>query len=152
MMSAHPRSRAGRIITGPARNTTRQLVPGAEIIRPPAHAGTGGLRRVPTGPRFPSDRVPEGTLDRAADRAENRADLVAQEDQGDDRNDRDEGEDQRVLRETLAFLVAAEGCDESMKKRHAVGYLLSRDLPKIPPGGAQPYEGRSGASIRPDRK
>src|SRR4051812_6980431 len=40
-------------------------------------------------------------LDRRADLAQDRADLVAEEDQGNDRDDRDEGEDQRVLGETL---------------------------------------------------
>jgi hypothetical protein len=38
----------------------------------------------------------EPELDRLSDCAEDRADLVAEEDQGDDRNDRDEGEDQRL--------------------------------------------------------
>src|SRR5215211_4384919 len=49
-----------------------------------------------------------GSLDRLADRAQDRLDVAAQENEGDDRDDRDEGEDQRVLRETLAFLVAAK--------------------------------------------
>ena len=33
---------------------------------------------------------------------------TVEEDQGDDRDDRDEGEDQRILREALAILVAAD--------------------------------------------
>ena len=48
-------------------------------------------------------------LDRVTDVAENLRDLAAQEDEGDDRDDRDQGEDQRVLRETLTLLLAAEG-------------------------------------------
>jgi hypothetical protein len=47
----------------------------------------------------------ESRLDRRADLRQDRADLRPEEDQGDDRNDGDEREDQRVLRETLAFLV-----------------------------------------------
>ena len=50
-----------------------------------------------------------GSLDRAADGAQDLADLAAQEDEGDDRDDGDEGEDQRVLRETLAVLVLRSG-------------------------------------------
>jgi len=33
---------------------------------------------------------------------------TVEEDQGDDRDDRDEGEDQGILREALAILVAAD--------------------------------------------
>src|SRR5215210_5841692 len=47
-------------------------------------------------------------LDRAADLAQDGADLSAEEDEGDDRDDRDEGEDQRVLGETLAVLVTTK--------------------------------------------
>src|SRR3954464_622152 len=61
-------------------------------------AGTG------TGPAVRSSRQ----LDVLADGAEDLADRRAQEEQGEDRHDGDEGEDQRVLRETLAFLVAIE--------------------------------------------
>src|SRR5204862_301576 len=45
-------------------------------------------------------------LDGVTDVAQDLADLIAQEDEGNDRDDRDKREDQRVLRETLAFLVA----------------------------------------------
>src|SRR5690349_18911175 len=93
-------------------------------------------------------------LDRAADRAEDGADLAAQEDEGDDRDDRDEGEDQRVLREALAFLIPTEEADESVK--HRVGHLLSgRSSPATnrPPEAAQTYGPTFGLSIRrpPDR-
>src|SRR4051794_12837663 len=57
-------------------------------------------------------------LDRGANRAEDRADRAAQEEQGDDRHDRDEGEDQRVLRETLAFLVPTKGGEERRDAGH----------------------------------
>jgi len=51
-------------------------------------------------------------LDRAADGAQDLADLAAQEDEGDDRDDRDEREDQRVLGETLALVIAMEPHEE----------------------------------------
>src|SRR4029078_762272 len=130
MMSANPRSRAERIITGVARITTRQLVPGPKIIRPPAP-------RAPTvsdvrhdGPPVPVAPMSlDGTLDRASDRAENRADLVAQEDQSDNRNDRDEGEDQRVLGETLAFLFPTNRGEE-----------LANDSHRLPPDKSGPAD------------
>src|SRR5688572_19595174 len=59
----------------------------------------------PPSPRGPAV-VGGSRLDRAADRAQDLADLAAQEDEGNDRDDRDEGEDQRVLREALAIFAA----------------------------------------------
>ena len=47
----------------------------------------------------------ELALDRVPHVAEDRADRVAQVDEGDDRDDGDEREDQRVLREALSLLV-----------------------------------------------
>ena len=55
-------------------------------------------------------------LDGLADRAQDRADLAAEEDQGDDRDDGDEGEDQRVLGEALAFLIAADAGEEPCER------------------------------------
>src|SRR5919107_1326716 len=49
---------------------------------------------------------------RVTDDAEDVADLAAQENQGQDRDDGDEGEDQRVLREALPFLVTIEEIDD----------------------------------------
>ena len=43
---------------------------------------------------------------------------VPQEDQRDDRHDGDEGEDQRVLRETLAVLVTPERREELIDEGH----------------------------------
>src|SRR5664279_2196480 len=92
-------------------------------------------------------------LDRAADGAQNRADLAAQEDQGDDRDDRDEGEDERVLGEPLTLLVAdEERRDEYVQTSHVVftsfptvitpeRYTRSSVRPAIP--------GTAGASTRP---
>src|SRR5436190_2174929 len=57
-------------------------------------------------------------LDVLADGAEDLADRRAQEEQGEDRHDRDEGEDQRVLRETLAFLVTPESAEERGDEGH----------------------------------
>src|SRR3954452_16958284 len=76
-----------------------------------------------------------GRLDVLADRAENLADRCAQEEQGEDRHDGDEGEDQRVLRETLAFLVAIEKSNKSGKHGGPVPPSL-RDPPnrnELPP-------------------
>ena len=52
--------------------------------------------------------VRDSELDRVPHVAQDAADLIAQEDEGNDRDDRDEGEDQRVLREALAFLVTTD--------------------------------------------
>jgi hypothetical protein len=81
-------------------------------IGPPEPEGTGG-------PVCLSEcRV---VLDGRADGAQDLADLRAQEDQGDDRHDRDEGEDQRVLGETLAFLVIpVKEVDDCGEKLHLV--------------------------------
>src|SRR5450759_3022885 len=46
-------------------------------------------------------------LNRRADGAQNLADRAAQEELGDERDDRDESEDQRVFGEALAVLVVA---------------------------------------------
>src|SRR5688572_15953481 len=51
-------------------------------------------------------------LDGLADRVQDAGDLATQEDKGDDRHDGDEGKDQRVLGETLAFLISTEGSDK----------------------------------------
>src|SRR5437879_2673966 len=85
--------------------------------KPPAPCGAGG----------PVCRLRRSELDRLADRAEDRADLVAQEDQGDDRDDGDEGEDQRVLGETLAFLVPTKRGEELMNERHAAASWMMTD-------------------------
>src|SRR4051812_28319959 len=61
------------------------------------------------------------TLDRVADVAEDAGNLAAQEDKGDDRDDGDESEDQRILGETLTLLVALEGRDKSVEELH-VGF------------------------------
>jgi len=58
------------------------------------------------------------SLDGSTDGAEDAAHLVAQEDEGDDRNDRDECKDQGVLRQTLTFGVALERCLHSTQKCH----------------------------------
>src|SRR5260221_9949707 len=83
--------------------------------RPPAPCGAGGLG---------FSRL-ASVLDRRPNRAEDVADRAAQEQEGHDGNDRDEGEDQRVLRETLAFVVTPEGIDESCEELHGVSHLLS---------------------------
>src|SRR5687768_13917468 len=81
--------------------------------------------------------VRRAVLDRAADRAQDLADLAAQEDEGDDRDDGDEGKDQRVLREALAVFVAMdEFHDLEIDGRHVDGYLLSFRLSAIG-GGRQ---------------
>src|SRR6266446_751444 len=67
-------------------------------------------------------------LDRVADVAEDRRDLAAEEDEGDDRDDGDEREDQRVLGQTLALLVPTNGDEELLNECH-VAYLLNDDYP-----------------------
>src|SRR5687768_11642787 len=57
-------------------------------------------------------------LDRGADVAQDRTHLATQEDEGNDRDDGDEGEDQRVLRETLAVFVAMEVGDDCLELVH----------------------------------
>src|SRR3954471_22246915 len=71
------------------------------------------------------DRSPSGSdvfelreLDRVTDVAQDARDLAAQEDEGDDCDDRDEGEDQRVLCESLAFLVPTNRGEELLDERH----------------------------------
>src|SRR5207253_527122 len=56
--------------------------------------GEGALRPLRSSPDVAATSA-AGVLDRGADLAQDRADLVAQEDQSDDGDDRDEGEDQR---------------------------------------------------------
>src|SRR6185503_12260510 len=88
-------------------------------------------------------------LDRLADRAQRGADLGAKEDERDDRHDRDEREDQRVLGETLAFLVTIEKAhDGKINRRHRTWYLLSEQTPRRI-GGAPRYEGRQSLSRNP---
>ena len=57
-------------------------------------------------------------LERVAEFAQDRADLSAEEEQRDDREDRDQGKDQRVLRESLALLVAMEPRVDRAHERH----------------------------------
>src|SRR2546425_5811842 len=57
-------------------------------------------------------------LDAGTDGAEDVADGAAQEQEGHDRNDRDEGEDQRVLRETLTFLVTPQRAEDRGEEGH----------------------------------
>src|ERR1700694_5750052 len=72
----------------------------------------------PGQPRRPFLNV---VLDGAADGAQHLADLAAEEDKGDDREDRDQGEDQRVLRESLALLIAnEERRDECVQTSHVL--------------------------------
>ena len=73
----------------------------------------------PPGPKARRFDCRSGSvLDARADRVQDPRDLAAQEEEGDDRDDRDEGEDQRVLRETLAFLVPAKRGEKSGEQRH----------------------------------
>src|SRR5207253_215050 len=109
---------------------------------PPGRHVHGPETREPPGPvRLRRFRFTSGwaQLDRVADLAEDRADRGAQEEQGDDRNDRDEGEDQRVLRETLAFLVTSKDAEERGNEGH--GPCASQALPPCI------HMGESGATI-----
>src|SRR5919206_2694258 len=93
------------------------------------------------GPAWPAERAGRGRysgLDGVADRAEDLAHLLTQEDQGDDRHDRDEGEDQRVLRETLAFLVVpveeVDECQVELDHAGSVSPLGHRAHPGVATG------------------
>src|SRR5204862_5756335 len=92
------------------------------------HAGTtttdGAGMSSQKGNRQPEGRrshliLNDPSLDGIADRAQDLADLAAQEDEGDDRDDGDEREDQRVLGETLALLVLREAGDERVDVGHS---------------------------------
>jgi hypothetical protein len=74
-------------------------------------------------------------LDGAAHGAEDLAHLGAQEDQGDDRHDGDEGEDQRVLRETLAVLVVSIENHEDSRDEGHVERCLPIGSPRPSGGG-----------------
>ena len=52
------------------------------------------------------------------DVAEDGRDLAAEENEGDDRDDGDEREDQRVLGQTLALLVPTNGGEELLNECH----------------------------------
>src|SRR5687768_17298765 len=111
-MSTHPRMRAGPSC---ARAHTASL---AYWYRcGPAHSRLPN-REAAGATLAPAASLSRLELDRVADVAEDRRDLAAQEDEGDDRDDCDEREDQRVLRESLAFLVAAKRCEELLNERH----------------------------------
>ena len=92
-------------------------------------------------------------LDGAADRMQDARDLAAEEDEGDDCHDRDERKDQRVLRETLTFLVGAEEIDECGKERHGVVHLLPSESPPqwrelAAPRTATPTVGAQSPSVK----
>ncbi len=57
-------------------------------------------------------------LDRGADVAQDGADLAAQEDEGHDGHDDDEGEDERLLGEALAVFLAAKGHQDAIDQGH----------------------------------
>src|SRR5262245_33415723 len=87
--------------------------------------------REPDGPQ--SARCDGSVLDRfegAADDAELVADLAAQENQGNDRDDRDECKDECVFGQTLALVRASDAFHdggESPEQRHPL-HLLSAGL------------------------
>src|SRR6478752_2299038 len=107
-------------------------------VRPPpcdGHEETAGARR----PRRSYPISSERRLDRRTDLAQDGADLAAQEDEGDDRDDRDQGEDQRVLRETLALLVTTKRGEERIEERHVAASWMSTH----PQTRAAPIYGRA---------
>ena len=107
--------------TGQLCKVVVALRPGDVIRRAWSSALTG--KAEPPGLSAPAvhgllGSTPECLLDAFADHAEDAADLRAEEDEGTDRDDRDQSEDQRVLRETLAFLVPAKRGEKSGEQRH----------------------------------
>src|SRR6266436_3824353 len=71
-------------------------------------------------------------LDRVAHVAQDRRDLAAQENEGNDRDDGDQGEDQGVLSEALALFVATDGRDESRQFGHVTAPPFRRSPRKFP--------------------
>src|SRR3954462_9172002 len=104
---------------------------GPQSIARQGHPDEASLDKWTAGPRRHrrSESTRQILLDRGADLAQDRGDLAAQEDQGDDRNDGDEGEDQRVLGETLAFLVTTKERDKSSK--HLGDTSFPSELPAV---------------------
>jgi len=86
------------------------------------------MKKPPAPTRVPAVRCATAS-DRRADLRKDGADLGAEEDEGDDRDDRDQGEDQRIFGKTLAFLIPAEGSNECVQNRHVSMDLLSSRLP-----------------------
>src|SRR3954451_16560760 len=97
------RRREGTVMTSPPFGDRVQKWQGRRAIQPAA-----------------LDQSGRSVLDGRADRVEDRADLAAQEDQGDDRDDGDQREDEGVLGETLAFVIVADGRDECDELRHVL--------------------------------
>src|SRR5262249_28164202 len=84
-------------------------------------------------------RSEDRQLDRRADRAEDVADRAAKKQEGDDRNDRDEGEDQRVGSATRRVLVTLDEVDESSHERHCFPVPPFFSDPRRTGSGREPY-------------
>src|SRR5512135_1999659 len=94
-------------------------------------------------------------LDGRADRAQDRADLAAQEEEGDDGHDGDEGKDECVLGKALAFLVTTKPRDERDELCHRFLNLPAPDA-RVPAPGFAPAANRPGTMpqrslVPPDR-
>src|SRR5665811_1136802 len=154
--------RGRRSLRARPENPTRRL---AWRTRRPIHCDLDPRERTPgrwSGPAPGKNRRAAGStptalqrmvLDRASDGAQDLADLAAEEDQGDDRHDRDEGEDQCVLGEPLTLLVAnEERRDECVQTSH----VLFTSFPRVMTprrytrwGVRTAIPGTAGASTRP---
>src|SRR5450759_4654835 len=106
----------------------------------PLRASRHAKRKRPPGCPAASSTVAKPVLDRSSDVAEDLRDLAAQEDEGNDRDDRDEGEDEGVLGEALPLLVARhERRDENIETSHGgVTSFPSRVSRPAGAGGPEP--------------
>ena len=82
------------------------------------------------GRRFACCQGLVGELDGAPDRAQDRADLATQEEEGHDGDDRDKGEDECVLRETLACFLASKAGEKRRQSNHWLSLSLMRTVPR----------------------
>ena len=89
-------------------------------------------------------------LDRVADVAQNGADLTAQEEQGDDGDDRDEGEDECVFGEALSLIVPGDPFGKDLDQRTPVLSPGSRAADSGAIGG--PTGGWEGSTRTPPAK
>ena len=87
-------------------------------------------------------------VSRRTDLADDGADLGAEEDERDHRNDRDQGKDQRVFGETLA-VFPAKGRDRACRDDICLGYLLPMQIPRSVARGRVTVRGGRGGCQRP---
>jgi len=116
------------------RETSTGSMARGRSIRGTGRPASGIERAGLVGARPTLNVMDARALDRVAHGGHDLADLSAQEDQGDNRDDGDECEDQGVLSEALAFLVTIgnridKRHDCHVELKHLLDHLLSFGLP-----------------------